>query len=51
VKAVVIPSPARREIPELSNAWVMKEVPTRQTGANTYSSSNPENDSAISEEK
>ncbi|HEX2622792.1 MAG TPA: aromatic ring-hydroxylating dioxygenase subunit alpha [Phototrophicaceae bacterium] len=30
VKAVVIPSPARREIPELANAWVMKEVPTKQ---------------------
>jgi hypothetical protein len=27
-QAVVIPSPARREIPELANAWVMKEVPT-----------------------
>ena len=26
-QAVVIPSPARREIPELANAWVMKEVP------------------------
>ena len=31
VKAVVIPSPARREIPDLKNAWVMKEVPTRKT--------------------
>ena len=31
VKAVVIPSPARREIPELRNAWVMKEVPTKKT--------------------
>lgn len=31
VKAVVIPSPARREIPELEKAWVMKEVPVRQT--------------------
>lgn len=31
VKAVVIPSPARRGIPELKNAWVMKEVPTRTT--------------------
>lgn len=28
-KAVVIPSPARREIPELAQAWVMKEVPTQ----------------------
>lgn len=26
-QAVVIPSPARREVPELANAWVMKEVP------------------------
>jgi phenylpropionate dioxygenase-like ring-hydroxylating dioxygenase large terminal subunit len=26
-KAVVIPSPARREVPELAQAWVMKEVP------------------------
>lgn len=26
-QAVVIPSPARRENPELANAWVMKEVP------------------------
>lgn len=34
VKAVVIPSPARREIPELKQAWVMKEVPTRKTGSN-----------------
>lgn len=31
IKAVVIPSPARREIPELAKAWVMKEVPTRKT--------------------
>lgn len=29
-QAVVIPSPARREIPELAQAWVMKEVPMRQ---------------------
>jgi phenylpropionate dioxygenase-like ring-hydroxylating dioxygenase large terminal subunit len=36
VKAVVIPSPARREIPELADAWVMKEVPTRKT-ANSIS--------------
>ncbi|MCB0035889.1 MAG: aromatic ring-hydroxylating dioxygenase subunit alpha [Anaerolineales bacterium] len=28
-QAVVIPSPARRENPELANAWVMKEVPVR----------------------
>lgn len=28
-QAVVIPSPARREIPELANAWVMKEVPVK----------------------
>jgi phenylpropionate dioxygenase-like ring-hydroxylating dioxygenase large terminal subunit len=38
VKAVVIPSPARREIPELKNAWVMMEVPvknTRRTGVYT----------------
>jgi phenylpropionate dioxygenase-like ring-hydroxylating dioxygenase large terminal subunit len=28
--AVVIPSPARREVPELAHAWVMKEVPTKQ---------------------
>lgn len=27
-QAVVIPSPARREVPELANAWVLKEVPT-----------------------
>ncbi len=26
--ATVIPSPARREVPELANAWIMKEVPT-----------------------
>lgn len=31
VKAVVIPSPARRAIPELAKAWVMKEVPVRDT--------------------
>jgi nitrite reductase/ring-hydroxylating ferredoxin subunit len=29
VKAVVIPSPARREVPELAAAWVLKKVPTR----------------------
>ena len=29
-QAVVIPSPARREIPELANAWVMKEVPVKK---------------------
>lgn len=28
IKAVVIPSPARREVPELAAAWVMKEAPT-----------------------
>ncbi len=27
-RAVVIPSPARREVPELARAWVLKEVPT-----------------------
>lgn len=26
----VIPSPSRREVPELARAWVMKEVPTTQ---------------------
>lgn len=31
--ATVIPSPARREVPELANAWIMREVPTMQ-GAN-----------------
>ncbi len=31
-KAVVIPSPARREIPELAQAWVMKEVPIQKNG-------------------
>ncbi len=34
-KAVVIPSPARREIPELAQAWVMKEVPVRKPGRQT----------------
>jgi nitrite reductase/ring-hydroxylating ferredoxin subunit len=29
IKAVVIPSPARREISELAQAWVMKKVPTK----------------------
>ena len=38
VKAVVIPSPARREIPELKNAWVMKEVPSRKVKGGEYSS-------------
>lgn len=47
VKAVVIPSPARREIPELKNAWVMKEVPTRKTN---LSSANPKNESNKNEE-
>ena len=28
--AVVIPSPARREVPELAQAWVLKEVPTTE---------------------
>jgi hypothetical protein len=28
--AVVIPSPARREVPELAKAWVLKEVPTTE---------------------
>ncbi len=32
--AVVIPSPARREIPELAKAWVLREVPTKQPGGN-----------------
>jgi hypothetical protein len=27
-KATVIPSPARRENPEMAHAWVLKEVPT-----------------------
>jgi phenylpropionate dioxygenase-like ring-hydroxylating dioxygenase large terminal subunit len=27
----VIPSPSRKEVPELANAWVMKEVPQIQT--------------------
>jgi len=31
--AVVIPSPARKEVPELANAWVLKEVPTVRSGA------------------
>ena len=30
-RAAVIPSPARREVAELRNAWVMPEVPTRKT--------------------
>lgn len=30
IQAVVIPSPARREIPELEKAWVMKEVPMKE---------------------
>jgi phenylpropionate dioxygenase-like ring-hydroxylating dioxygenase large terminal subunit len=33
-QAVVIPSPARREIPELAKAWVMKEVPTTKKSGN-----------------
>ena len=32
-RAVVIPSPARREIPELQKAWVVPEAPTRKTGS------------------
>lgn len=32
-EAVVIPSPARREVPELARAWVMKEVPGRMREA------------------
>ena len=32
-EAVVIPSPARREIPELARAWVMKAVPTSMRDA------------------
>jgi hypothetical protein len=32
---VVIPSPARRENPELSNAWISKEVRSRGFLANT----------------
>ena len=36
-QAVVIPSPARRENPELANAWVMKEVPVKgQAVANDH---------------
>ncbi len=31
-RAVVIPSPARRDNPELQKAWVMPEVPTLKTG-------------------
>jgi hypothetical protein len=30
-QAVVIPSPARREVAELAKAWVMKEVPVVET--------------------
>jgi len=29
-QAVVIPSPARKEVPELAHAWVLKEVPTKK---------------------
>lgn len=32
-RAVVIPSPARREDPELERSWVMREVPVRRPGA------------------
>jgi phenylpropionate dioxygenase-like ring-hydroxylating dioxygenase large terminal subunit len=31
-QAVVIPSPARKEVPELAHAWVLKEVPTKKPG-------------------
>ena len=30
VEATVIPSPGRREVPELASAWVKKEVPVRK---------------------
>jgi phenylpropionate dioxygenase-like ring-hydroxylating dioxygenase large terminal subunit len=32
--AVVIPSPARKEVPELAKAWVLKEVPVKQVDKN-----------------
>jgi phenylpropionate dioxygenase-like ring-hydroxylating dioxygenase large terminal subunit len=44
VKAVVIPSPARREIPELAKAWVMKEVPVRQPKEPMNGHNEPESD-------
>lgn len=34
-QAVVIPSPARREVPELASAWVLKEVPVRKPGSSS----------------
>jgi phenylpropionate dioxygenase-like ring-hydroxylating dioxygenase large terminal subunit len=33
----VIPSPTRRDVPELANAWVMKQVPRLAGGANANS--------------
>lgn len=52
VKAVVIPSPARREIPDLAKAWVMKEVPTRNMhpngNGNSSGVSKNETESAVS---
>lgn len=48
VKAVVIPSPARKEIPELAKAWVMKEVPTRQLKTTNGGQTAPE-DSTLPE--
>ncbi len=42
VKAVVVPSPARRENPELAKAWVMKEVPTRPAKVNGTNGSDSE---------
>jgi phenylpropionate dioxygenase-like ring-hydroxylating dioxygenase large terminal subunit len=32
-QAVVIPSPARKEVPELAHAWVLKEVPVKQVAS------------------
>jgi hypothetical protein len=32
--AVVIPSPARKEVPELAKAWVLREVPVKQVDKN-----------------
>ncbi|NJN44728.1 MAG: hypothetical protein HC806_08430 [Anaerolineae bacterium] len=32
-QAVVIPSPARREVAELAKAWVMKEVPVKKVSS------------------
>ncbi|GAB1422419.1 aromatic ring-hydroxylating dioxygenase subunit alpha [Anaerolineales bacterium] len=50
VKAVVIPSPARRDIAELKNAWVMKEVPTRKTNLSSAAKNTVEADPTIQEE-